>query len=55
MINKLYRYPEKGYLGGVCHGFGLYSKTDPIIWRVLAIFAGFGLIYIVFWLFLEKR
>ena len=27
-MNKLYRYPQNGYLGGVCHGFAVYTKTD---------------------------
>jgi phage shock protein PspC (stress-responsive transcriptional regulator) len=53
-MNKLYRYPNKGYLGGVCYGFAVYTKTDPIIWRILAIFAALGMAYLVFWLFLEK-
>ena len=54
-MNKLYRYPQDGYLGGVCHGFAVYTKTDPIIWRILTIFAGLSVLYIIFWIFLKKK
>jgi phage shock protein PspC (stress-responsive transcriptional regulator) len=54
MINKLFRYPKRGYLGGVCHGLGLHTGIDPIIWRVLTFFGGFGLIYLILWIFLRK-
>ena len=53
-MKKLYRYPDKGYVGGVCHGLGEHTKVDPIIWRVLAVFAGFFFIYLVLWIFLQK-
>ena len=46
-MNKLYRYPQNGYLGGVCQGFAVYTKTDPIIWRILTVFAGLAILYIV--------
>ena len=52
--SKLYRYPKSGYLGGVCHGLGEHTGIDPIIWRVLTIFGGFGLIYVILWIFLKK-
>ena len=54
-MNKLYRYPQDGYLGGVCHDFAVYTKTDPIIWCILTIFAGLSILYIVFWIFLKKK
>jgi phage shock protein PspC (stress-responsive transcriptional regulator) len=52
--NKLYRFPKSGYIGGVCHGLGNHTGLDPIIWRIIAIFGGFGLIYIILWIILEK-
>ena len=53
-MNKLFRYPSKGYIGGVCHGLGLHTNIDPIVWRLLAIFGGFPLIYILLWIFVSK-
>ena len=44
-MRKLYRYPKKGFLGGVCFGMGVHTNIDPIIWRVLTIFSGFAIIY----------
>ena len=52
--SKLYRYPKSVYLVGVCHGLGEHTGIDPIIWRVLTIFGGFGLIYVILWIFLKK-
>jgi len=51
---KLYRFPKSGYIGGVCHGLGNHTGLDPIIWRIIAIFGGFGLIYFILWIILEK-
>ena len=53
-MGKLFRQPDKGYLGGVCFGIAKYTHTDPIIWRVLAVFTPSLLIYIVLWILLEK-
>ena len=53
-MKKLYRYPAKGYIGGVCHGLGEHTNSDPIIWRVLAFFGPFLFIYIIFWIVLKK-
>ena len=53
-INKLYRYPKKGYVGGVCHGLGLHTKLDPLLWRIIVVFGGLGFVYIIFWIFLKK-
>ena len=25
----LYRNPNKGYIGGVCHGLGVHTNVDP--------------------------
>ena len=53
-MSKLYRFPKRGYIGGVCQGLGFHTGIDPILWRILAIFGGFGLIYILLWIFLKK-
>ena len=37
-MKKLYRYPEKGYIGGVCHGLGEHTNIDPVIWRIVTVF-----------------
>ena len=53
-MSKLYRFPQKGYVGGVCHGVGKHTNIDPILWRVLTIFAGLVFIYIVLWIFVPR-
>ena len=53
-MNKLYRKPQRGYIGGVCEGLGEHTSTDPILWRLLAFFGGFGILYIILWIFLKK-
>ena len=53
-MKRLYRYPEKGILGGVCYGMGEYFNIDPIFWRILAIFGGFLPVYLVLWFFVKK-
>jgi len=54
MSKKLQRYPQKGYIGGVCHGMAEHTGIDPILWRILAFFGGFGLIYLILWALLKK-
>jgi phage shock protein PspC (stress-responsive transcriptional regulator) len=51
---KLYRFPKKGYLGGVCHGIGEHTGVDPILWRLSVLFSGFWLPYLVLWILLKK-
>ena len=53
-MKQLFRFPDKGYIGGVCFGIGTYTKTDPIIWRVLAVFTPCLMVYITLWIFLKK-
>jgi phage shock protein PspC (stress-responsive transcriptional regulator) len=53
-MNRLFRYPKQGYIGGVCHGLGVHTKIDPIIWRILAVFGGFCLIYLILWIVVHK-
>ena len=51
----LYRNPNKGYIGGVCHGLGVHTNVDPILWRMFFLF-GMGLpIYILLWMFVNKE
>lgn len=52
---KLLRYPKRGYIGGVCHGIGELTGVDPIIWRIIAVFNPFTLIYILLWIFVKKE
>jgi phage shock protein PspC (stress-responsive transcriptional regulator) len=49
IMKRLHRFKNKGYLGGVCYGIGEYTGTDPIIWRILAVFNPFLLIYLILW------
>ena len=54
--NRLMRYPDKGYIAGVCHGIGVHTGIDTILWRVLVIFTGGGLfVYLALWVFLKKE
>ena len=52
---RIYRDTDNRILGGVCSGFGLYWRVDPIIFRLLfvlgVLFAGTGiLIYLILWI-----
>ena len=53
-MKKLKRFPNSGYVGGVCHGIGVYTGTTPIIWRIIALFTPSFWIYIILWIFLKK-
>ena len=53
-MKRLQRYPNKGFIGGVCYGLGEHTNIDPILWRILAIFGGFTPVYLVLWIFLKK-
>ena len=53
-MKKLYRCPEKGYIGGVCHGIGEHTDIDPIIWRIITVFGGLGFVYIGFRMVVKK-
>jgi phage shock protein PspC (stress-responsive transcriptional regulator) len=54
-MQRLVRYPEKGYVAGVCHGMGIHTGLDPILWRAIALCSGGGfLVYLVLWVFLKK-
>ena len=55
---RLYRDPDNAVLGGVCGGLGGYFNVDPIWFRILFLVLllayGTGLIYIVLWIILPK-
>jgi phage shock protein PspC (stress-responsive transcriptional regulator) len=53
-MKKLCRYPDKGYLGGVCHGLAIHTNIDPILWRALTVFSGLVIVYIILWIFVPK-
>ena len=50
------RFPENGYVGGVCQGIGVYTSTPPIIWRIISVLGISGAIFIypTLWIFLKK-
>ena len=52
---KLYRYPKKGYIGGVCYGLGEHTGVDPILWRILAVIGGFWVVYLILWVLLNEE
>jgi phage shock protein PspC (stress-responsive transcriptional regulator) len=54
MSKKLQRYPQKGYVGGVCHGLGEHTGIDPILWRTLMVFFLGGIVYLALWVVLKK-
>ncbi|MFW5713216.1 MAG: PspC domain-containing protein [Brevefilum sp.] len=52
---KLVRYPDQGWIGGVCAGLGEYLAIDPTVVRlcfILLFLAGMSgiLIYLILWL-----
>jgi phage shock protein PspC (stress-responsive transcriptional regulator) len=51
---KLYRFPKKGYIGGVCYGLGEHTGVDPIIWRILSVIGGFWAVYLILWVLVKK-
>lgn len=55
---RLYRDPDNAVLGGVCGGLGSYFNSDPIWFRILFLILllvyGAGLVYIILWIVLPK-
>ena len=56
---RLVRDPDDKVLAGVCAGFGRYTDTDPVLWRVavavLTLFGGAGLaLYALGWLMVPR-
>ena len=59
MNKRLYRYPYKGKIAGVCEGLGIYFNVDPVIIRLIMLlttfFACAGLfVYIIAWIIIPK-
>jgi phage shock protein PspC (stress-responsive transcriptional regulator) len=59
-IRRLERPREDRVFRGVCSGFGRYTGTDPVLWRVLiaamTVLGGAGvLIYLAGWLFIPEE
>ncbi len=57
---RLYRSGESKILGGVCGGLGEYFGIDPVIirlvWVVLSMFWGFGIVlYIIMWIIVPRN
>ncbi len=54
-MNKLYREPDNGYLGGVCKGLETHTEVDARLWRLAALFIPGGIaIYLLLWVFTEE-
>lgn len=55
---RLYRDPDNAVLGGVCGGLGSYFNIDPIWFRIIFLILllayGAGLVYIILWIVLPK-
>jgi phage shock protein C len=57
---RLYRSRKERIIGGVCGGFGNYFNVDPVIarliWAVLFLFGGIGLLaYIIAWIIVPEE
>ena len=58
MKKRLYRCPEHGKIGGVCHGLAEYFETDPVLMRLIMLVTFFisgPLIYIIAWLIIPTK
>jgi len=58
MKKRLYRCPEHGKIGGVCHGLAEYFETDPVLMRLIMLatfFISGPLIYIIAWLIIPTK
>lgn len=59
MDKKLYRSRRNAVLGGVCGGIGDYFDIDPVLVRIIwlfAIFSGIGVLaYFVCWIVIPQR
>lgn len=55
-MNKFYLSQKHRVFGGVCGGLAEYTNTDPLLWRVLAVFMpGTFTIYLCIWLFASRK
>ncbi len=55
MENRLKRNPKEGYLGGICHGLGIHTNLDPILWRALFFLCLGPIVYIIMWAIIKKE
>ena len=46
-MRKFYRIHDESKIFGVCSGIGNYTKTDPLIWRIIFFFLIFSPIPII--------
>jgi len=59
-IKRLYRSKTNRVIGGVCGGIGEYFGIDPtiirLIWVILALMGGTGIIaYIIAWIIIPEE
>ena len=59
-IKRLYRSKTNRVIGGVCGGMGEYFGIDPtiirLIWVILALMGGTGIIaYIIAWIIIPEE
>ena len=59
-IKRLYRSKTNRVIGGVCGGIGEYFGIDPtiirLIWVILALMGGAGIIaYIIAWIIIPEE
>lgn len=58
MDKRLYRSRRNAVIGGVCGGIGEYFDIDPVLVRIIwlfAVFSGVGVLaYFVFWLLIPQ-
>lgn len=59
MSKQIYRSSHNAFIGGVCGGLGEYFDIDPVLVRVIwlfAVFSGIGvLVYFLCWLLIPKK
>lgn len=59
-VKKLYRSKKKRIIAGICGGLGEYFGIDPVIirviWAVLALAYGVGILaYIIAWIIIPEE
>ncbi len=56
MMKRFYLSNSYRLIGGVCGGLAEYTHTDPLLWRILAVFLpGTFWAYIFIWLFASRK
>jgi phage shock protein PspC (stress-responsive transcriptional regulator) len=55
-MKPFYLSKNERMIGGVCSGLGEYTNTDPLLWRIAAIFIpGTFWAYIFIWIFAKRN